>query len=472
MDFRVESKTSEIKVVFIASNELNLEYIKKEHLNYTGFNGEIGQVEKIVNSENIIFFVGIGNRNKMSIDLLRKAIIALTEVLNKSKLEKITISLIENCNLSEEIQMKIILDTIEQCSYQFLKYKTNKKLNKLDEVLFEGLKNTSVDFTYYHNLVNGKLVARDLVNEPANKMMPLDLANYVKELEKNTNIQVEILDEIQIANLKMHSYIAVAKASDEPYRLIVMRYNGNPKSKERLGFVGKGLTYDTGGLSLKSTNSMKTMKSDMGGAAAVIGAIKAISENKLKVNVTGIIAACENSVSGRSYRPGDIIDSMAGKTIYIGNTDAEGRLTLIDGVHYGIENENITKIIDIATLTGSIVHSLGEVATGVISNNDEFYKQLECASKETNEKVWRMPIFDEYRDMLKHKEADLTNSPGSLAGGITAGLFIGEFVQNLPWIHMDIAGTSYFSEKKRGIYGGTGEGVYNLYKIAELNSMK
>ena len=320
MDFKVETKTSEIKVIFIASNELNAEYIKKEHLNYTGFNGEIGQVEKIVNSENIIFFVGIGNRNKMSIDLLRKAIIALTEVLNKSKLEKITISLIENCNLSEEIQMKIILDTIEQCSYQFLKYKTTKNLNKLDEVLFEGLKNTSVDFTYYHNLVNGKLVARDLVNEPANKMMPLDLANYVKELEKNTNIQVEILDEIQIANLKMHSYIAVAKASDEPYRLIVMRYNGNPKSKERLGFVGKGLTYDTGGLSLKSTNSMKTMKSDMGGAAAVIGAIKAISENKLKVNVTGIIAACENSVSGRSYRPGDIIDSMAGKTIYIGNT--------------------------------------------------------------------------------------------------------------------------------------------------------
>jgi len=269
----------------------------------------------------------------------------------------------------------------------------------------------------------------------------------------------------------MEAFLSVAKGSENGPRLIVMRYFGDESKKDDvLGLVGKGLTYDSGGYSIKPTSSMDTMKSDMGGASSVIGAISAIAKKKLKINVVGVIAACENMISGAAYKPGDIIGSMAGKYIEVLNTDAEGRLTLIDAVHYIIEKEKVNKVIDVATLTGAALVALGLTTTAVVSNNDEFYKKLENASFKADEKVWRLPAFEEYKKLIKSDIADLKNIGGRYAGTITAGLFIGEFVQNKPWLHLDIAGTAW-SEKEAGYYskGGTGVGVRTLYYLAKNN---
>jgi leucyl aminopeptidase len=267
----------------------------------------------------------------------------------------------------------------------------------------------------------------------------------------------------------MDAFLAVAKCSKHSPKFIVMRYFGNKENeKDIFGLVGKGLTYDSGGYSIKPTNSMLDMKTDMAGAASVIGAMCAVAGNNLNINVVAVVATCENMISHKAYKPGDIINSMAGKTIEVLNTDAEGRLTLADAVHYIIEKENATKIIDIATLTGAALVALGTVTTAVLSNNDKFYLELENASKITGEKVWRLPMFDEYKQEIKGTLGDLKNSGGRYAGTITAGLFIGEFVQNKPWIHMDIAGTAT-SSKDEGYLakGATGVGVRTLYYMAK-----
>jgi leucyl aminopeptidase len=298
-------------------------------------------------------------------------------------------------------------------------------------------------------------------------MNPVTLAEKVIELGDAKGFEVEVLDYDQIKALKMESFIAVAKASAHEPRFIIMRYKGDPASEDVLGYVGKGLTYDSGGLSIKPTASMATMKSDMAGSAAVIGAMCAIADNKLKKNVVAVVAACENMIAGNAYRPGDIIDSMGGKTIFIGNTDAEGRLTLIDAMEFIVTKEKVSRVLDIATLTGAAIHCTGTAASVAISNNDEFYKKVDDSFALSGEQVWRMPIFDEYKELIKHEEADLTNIAGS-PGTVTAGLFVGEFNGGLPWVHLDIAGTA-FSKKVSGYIskGGTGVAVRPLYYLAK-----
>lgn len=316
-------------------------------------------------------------------------------------------------------------------------------------------------------LATANLVARDLVNQPANVMNSVTLAQRVEELGEDNGFEVVIKELEEIQALQMEAFLSVARASDIEPRLIVMRYMGDPDSEEILGYVGKGLTYDAGGLSIKATASMVTMKDDMGGSAAVIGAMCAIAEAKLKRNVVAVVAACENMISGSSYRPGDIIGSMGGKSIYIGNTDAEGRLTLIDAMHYIVTEEKVTKVLDIATLTGAALHCTGSAASVAISTDEQFFDDVNEAFALSGEQIWRMPIFDEYKELIKHEEADLTNTAGK-PGTITAGLFIGEFAGELPWVHIDIAGTIW-STKEEGILskGGTGVAVRPLYYLAK-----
>ena len=240
-----------------------------------------------------------------------------------------------------------------------------------------------------------------------------------------------------------------------------MSYTGNPDAKAKtIALVGKGLTYDSGGYCIKQPQGMVHMKNDMAGAAAVIGAFAAISTLKLKVNVLGVVAACENMISGDAYRTGDIIRTMAGKTIEVINTDAEGRLTLVDAIHYAINREHVSKIVDIATLTGAAVGALGNQITAVLTNNDSMLTKLQIASDFTGEKIWQLPAHDGYKDLIKSDIADLKNSGGPFAGAITAGLFIREFVEDIPWLHLDIAGTA-LKDKESGInsLGATGVGV-------------
>lgn len=421
-------------------------------------------------------FIGLGKRSEFDMAKLRKVIGILYKTIKDNKLESIDICIHNAFGTYNDTIATIITETLYLSNYTFDKYKTKKDDSEEDEEVIDInlIFNSDED---YHGFINkGEILAkatneaRELVNEPANIIYPESLGERVIELSEKYGFDVNVYDEDYIYDNDMHAYMAVAKGSSNPPRLIVMEYNGDPENHEVIGYVGKGLTYDSGGYSIKPTDGMANMKTDMGGAAAVIGAMCAIANMQLKVNVVGVIAACENLISGDAYKPGDIIDSMAGKTIYVGNTDAEGRLTLIDAIHYVIENHTPCCVIDIATLTGAALHTLGTVSTPVISNNDNVMDLLNEASVESDDKIWQMPIYDEYKELLKAKEADLTNIAGK-PGTITAGLFLGEFVQDRPWAHLDIAGTSY-NDKATDYMdrGATGSGARLLYRYAELKS--
>jgi len=437
-------------------------------------NGELRNINLFRSeSPKNILLIGIGKKEEFNLDKLRKNIAKAVKKSANLKYKSIDINI---DNLTSLMNLDEITRTISEAAimadYKFDKYKSDKKDSTLDNftILYtqsDDSENVTKGINEGVILGQVNLLARTLVNEPANILTPIVLAAQAKKIGEESGFEVEIFDEVAIKELTMHAFLEVARGSDNPPRLIVMKYNGNTENKEDIiGLVGKGLTYDSGGLSIKSTAGMVTMKSDMGGAAAVIGAMSAITKLKAKVNVVAVVATCENMISGKCYRPGDIIGSMGGKTIEVLNTDAEGRLTLVDAVNYIIEKEHATKVVDIATLTGAVISALGVTATGVVSNNDFFYNRLEQASKICDEKVWRLPAFDEYKELIKSDIADLKNIGGPKAGTITAGLFIGEFVGDKPWLHLDIAGTSW-SEKDSNYEskGGTGSGARLLYHL-------
>lgn len=350
--------------------------------------------------------------------------------------------------------------------YKFDEYKSDAKSSTVKNLYFKGFEADEKAFEEGIVLGESNVFARMLVDMPANVLIPSKLAELAKQECEKYGIDVAIKDEDDIRSLGMKAYLAVAQASSNEPKLIVMRYRGNPESKEILGYVGKGLTYDSGGLSIKPTDGMLTMKCDMGGAGAVIGAMVGIARLGLKVNVTAVVAACENMIAGNAYKPGDIIGSMGGKTIFVANTDAEGRLTLVDAVTYILTEERATKLVDVATLTGAAIRALGSSVTATVTNNDAFYRRVEKSYDKAYEKIWRMPVFDEYKEALKHELADLTNSaaPGMMA----AGLFIGEFVGETPWVHLDIAGPAFAS--KAGAFfekGATGAAVRPLIYLAK-----
>jgi leucyl aminopeptidase len=419
-------------------------------------------------------FIGLGIEKELTAEKLRTI---FAKVLKKSrglKANKLYMDIIQIEKLCFGATIKAIVEGLCFGDYKFDKYKSEK--TKLDNIeicigsIPEGKTSEAEEYIKEAKiLVKANFLARNLINEPANVIYPETLAKAAKKYGSEYGYEVEILEKNAIEKLEMNAFLSVAKASANEPRLIVMRYFGDGDNcKEILGLVGKGLTYDAGGYSLKSNEGMVNMKCDMGGAAAVIGAIAAIAKRKLKINVVAVVAACENLISGAAYKPGDIIGSMAGKTIEVLNTDAEGRLTLADAVYYTIEKENATRVIDIATLTGAVLVALGTTTTAAITNNEEFYQDIEGASKKSGEKMWLLPAFEEYKKQIKSDIADLKNLGGKHAGTITAGLFIGEFVKGKPWVHLDIAGTGW-ADSERDYYakGGTGVGVRTLYYLAK-----
>lgn len=317
-------------------------------------------------------------------------------------------------------------------------------------------------------LAESVLKARELVNLPANCMTPVMLAEEAERLGKACGFEVEVFGPKAICEKKMEAYWSVAKGSDEEPRLIVMRYHNNPSSDKVLALVGKGLTYDSGGYAIKPADGMVTMFTDMGGSAAVISAISALARKKAKVNVTAIVAACENMISGHAFRNGDIIGSLAGKNIEIVNTDAEGRLTLADAVCYAWKEEKASAIIDIATLTGACGVALGNRTTAVVADCDGLYASAEKASAICGDSIWRLPCNEEFEELNKSERADIKNSGGRMAGTVSAGLFVRAFAGGKPWMHFDIAYTAYHSAADdRDPKGATGVGCELLYYIAQ-----
>lgn len=352
--------------------------------------------------------------------------------------------------------------------YRFDRYRSEKKEALELKLCLEGAAAPVEAARFGLSLAEATNLTRDLVNTPANDLYPEDLAAACETLFKELPVEVTIHEEGAIRAFGMTAYLEVARGSVHAPRLILLRYEGAPDQPEELtAFIGKGLTYDTGGYSLKSKDGMLDMKSDMGGSAAVIGALRLIAERKLPVNIVGVIAACENMISGGSYHPGDIIGSMGGKSIYIKSTDAEGRLTLADALTFSQRELKAKRLVDIATLTGGQVVSLGHERIGSQSNDDAFHALLDQASARSGEKIWRMPHDEAYGELIKHHEADLSNAAKE-ASMVTAGMFLMHFVEDRPWIHLDIAGPA-FTDKATptGPRGATGAGARLLYRLAE-----
>ena len=310
-------------------------------------------------------------------------------------------------------------------------------------------------------------LARTLVNEPGNRVNPSQLAEKARQIAEKCDLQIEILDERQMEEKGMHSVLAVARGSDEPARFIILSHTRAPQSDQPpLVFLGKGVTFDSGGLSLKPAQSMEEMKTDKAGACAVMAAMQAIAQLQVPVNIIALIPAVENLPGGRAQRPGDVIRSMSGKTIEVLNTDAEGRLILADALHYA-RGLHPRMIVDFATLTGACVVALGHFRAGLFCNNEPLYQQFMQAAERSGEKYWRLPLDDDYRKELDSQIADLKNVGSKWGGAITAAKFLQEFVGQIPWCHVDMAGTDSFPENDE-LKGPTGFGVRTLAELAML----
>ena len=299
---------------------------------------------------------------------------------------------------------------------------------------------------------NGVTLAREMANRPGNLCTPSHLATEAKRLGREFGLKVEVLDQKAIQKLGMGSFLAVAQGSEEPPRFIVMHYQGGKARQAPTVLVGKGITFDSGGISLKPGEGMDEMKFDMGGAASVLGTMRAVAELKPAVNLVGIIAATENVPSGMAVKPGDVVNSMSGQTIEILNTDAEGRLILCDALTYS-ERFKPAAVIDIATLTGACVIALGAVRTGLFSPDDGLASALQAAGDAALDPCWRMPLDDEYDEALKSNFADMANVGGRPGGSITAAMFLKRFAGKLRWAHLDIAGTAWKSGAAKGATG-------------------
>ena len=310
-------------------------------------------------------------------------------------------------------------------------------------------------------------MCRDMGNEPANFMTPTRMAEIGLEAAREAGLEIEVLDLPQMSELGMGALVGVAQGSEEPPKFIILRHNGDPSdSSNNLGLLGKGITFDSGGLDIKNASGMLTMKGDMAGGASVIAAMKAIGRLNPKINVTGIVPATENMPGGKAQRPGDVVRAMNGKTIEIGNTDAEGRLVLADAVAYA-NSIGLSRLVDVATLTGAVRVALGDQAIGAFGNDQAWTDQVIAAGNEVGERMWQLPTFDEYKDSYKSDIADINNTGGQGAGAIIGALIIGEFADDTPWVHLDIAGV-HRSNSVRGYNpkGETGTPVRALINLA------
>lgn len=454
-----------MKINFNDSKKNLVKFTFKDDFSNEFFDGSIGGVFPDLNSN--LIYLGLGEKEHFDREIFKEAVYKLGRFfLNKEITE---ISFDDNSlELDKEDYIYNIVNSLILAGYNFDHYKSEKTKYNIENI------NLPASFNSYEKnmeelvkVIDAQSFARDLVNLRSNDIYPETLANKAKEELSKYGVDVKIYEEDQIRQMGLTAFLQVAKGSDNKPRFIVMEYLKSNVDQKPLVFVGKGLTYDSGGYSIKSSDGMKEMNSDMGGSATVIGALKAIASNNLKVNVVGIVAACENSISGRAYKPGDVIKARNGMTIEVDNTDAEGRITLADAVNYGVTEYKPQMIIDLATLTGAVLVALGETYTGAITNNQQAMDEVLKAAKETDEKIWQLPNDNFLRKYNNSEVADIKNSGGRLAGSITAGQFVGAFIEDYPWVHLDIAGTAYLS-KAQGPYqeGATGVQVKTLYQLA------
>ena len=425
-----------------------------------------------------VLVVGLGRKEKFDQDVIRSTSGLIVRFLNSKQIKTYAtvlhgdeIGVIEPAIAARSIAEGTILG-----SYKFGEHKSKKQKQNIKQVTIIESDDSKID-AIQHGLSQGIPIAssvslaRDLVNQPANYMTPSDLVDIATDICDGTDLELEVFDENRMRQLKMGALLGVAKGSIVPPKMIIIKYSGDPENpNNNLGLIGKGITFDSGGISIKPSGGMAAMKGDMAGAASVISTMKAIAELKPKINVTVIAAATENMPGGNAQKPGDVVVAMNGTTIEVDNTDAEGRLVLSDAVSYGVQL-GLKRIVDVATLTGAIEIALGKVTTGAFSNDPKLVNQVIEAGNEAGEKIWELPTFEEYRELYKSEIADLKNVGGRQAGSITGAMFIGEFAKDVAWVHLDIAATST-SSKTTGMLtkGATGIPVRTLiYLVLALS---
>jgi len=479
-------------IVFITNSDFALHKSAKEIseianvsiddlIKVQGYKGEHKEIisiptatEKIKN----IFVASIGKMSELSTTALLQLGGKIYSALNTKKADTAKIYFPDIFKSDEEkksAMFDVMLGALLK-SYKFDKYLSKKK-DKVSsiEVISETPNQTALEFEQHRAVFDGSTFTRDLVSEPPNVLNPISYAQKCNELQQ-LGVEVEILDETKMAELGMNALLGVAQGSANKPRMVILRWNGaENKNRSPLAFVGKGVTFDTGGLSLKPANSMVGMKYDMAGSAVVAGLIKTLALRKAKVNVVGVLGLVENMPDGKAQRPEDIVKSMSGQTIEILNTDAEGRLVLADALWYTQSVYKPEIMVDLATLTGAIVVALGDQYAGMFSNNDMLSERLYKAGIETDEKVWRFPLTKEYDKLIDSKNADMQNigSDKGGAGSITAAQFLQRFVNNVVWAHLDIAGVT-MTKSSSDIYqeGANGFGVRLLNKFVKDNYEK
>ncbi len=436
---------------------------------FTGGSGETLLLYPTGQKEPRFLLLGLGDPKKMSVETLRQAYGKAAIQAKKIKAAHINILFPDIQSFSKQDLLQGVAEGLLLAQYQFEGYESKKESSGLlKEVTLIGIEPEDLKKTeHYRSIAKGVYLTQDLVNRNADEVNPQYLVDVARALDDQfQTINTSVFDKRELEKEKMGLLLAVGRGAAVGPALIICEYRGDPESKDVTAVVGKGVTYDSGGLNLKK--DMLTMKCDMGGAGACFGLLLAAAATRLKQNLTIVIPTAENSIDSKSYKPGDVYISYSGKSVEIGNTDAEGRLILADALSFVCKNIKPSRVIDLATLTGAMVVALGSEYTGMMANNDALAQQLLQAGEQTYERALRFPLIEEYREKMKSDIADLKNVSGRDAGSIKAALFLQEFVSNIPWAHFDIAGSAFLSEASgyRPKYA-TGVGVRLLMQFFE-----
>jgi leucyl aminopeptidase len=452
---------------------LSFEYLEEGMANH----GEYLHLSKQFCDDYETIVIGLGQQSQLSSQRVKACV---AKGMKAIAYDKITTCGIHITHLVEEYGLSIVDALVEGIMlglYAPVSYKQTQE-EPAYQVFLCGIAPAMVQrvkqrTTYAKNLAESIILTRNLVNMPANYLTPTTFADIAKDIGQQEGFQVEVLEETEIETLGMSALLTVGSSGSKRTRLIIMRYTGDPLGKTTTALVGKGITCDTGGYCLKPSQSMLGIKGDMAGGATVLGVMRVLAKNQVKSNVIGVIPTCENRLSRESYVPGDVIGSMSGKTIEIINTDAEGRLILADSLTYVQKKEKVDRVIDIATLTGSIVSALGFSTAGILSNDKGFAQDFLEAGKTGGEQYLQLPIYDEYRKLLESDIADIKNVGASYLGTITAGIFLENFIQDIPWIHVDIAGTAWVDSPvfEYQAKGATGSSVTTLYHLFDSRNV-
>ncbi len=401
-----------------------------------------------------IALVGLGKKKELTLEKIRKAYAKVMQHLRGLNMKNVATAM--DWNLLPDQKNKLIAAVAEGARlglYQYTPYKTVdrdelKEIRQIDIVVQPEDFSTAQDTIKKSNIITDAVYfARDLVSAPANEMTPTIMAKHAQKIATRKNVTCRILDKGKLKVLGMNALLGVASGSHQPPKLIILEYRGGKKDAAPIALVGKGLTFDSGGISIKPAEKMDEMKTDMSGGAAVMATVMAVADLKLPINIVGLVPATENMPGGSALKPGDILKSYSGQTIEVLNTDAEGRLILADALFYATKFKPAA-IVDVATLTGACIVALGEDVIGMLGTNDQLKKEIDQAAKTTGEMVWELPLWEHYHELIKSDIADFKNSSGRMGATITAAAFLSKFVDNYPWVHLDIAGPAWTTKDK------------------------